>query len=133
MSLSGIGYDVHRLVHGRRLVLGGIEIPHSRGLEGHSDADVVTHAISDALLGAAGDRDTIAHLDGAGLAAALDEHDVLADVGALAVLQLIDGEVKFVDRLIGRCGLGLRLIFFGFGFAFLRGRWQCEGKQAKRQ
>jgi 2-C-methyl-D-erythritol 2,4-cyclodiphosphate synthase len=57
MFLSGIGYDVHRLVAGRRLVLGGIEIPHSHGLEGHSDADVVTHAISDALLGAAGDRD----------------------------------------------------------------------------
>jgi 2-C-methyl-D-erythritol 2,4-cyclodiphosphate synthase len=57
MFLSGIGYDVHRLVPGRRLILGGIEIPHSRGLEGHSDADVVTHAISDALLGAAGDRD----------------------------------------------------------------------------
>jgi len=57
MFLSGIGYDVHRLVHGRRLVLGGIEIPHSHGLDGHSDADVITHAISDALLGAAGDRD----------------------------------------------------------------------------
>jgi len=57
MFLSGIGYDVHRLVHGRRLVLGGIEIPHSHGLDGHSDADVLTHAISDALLGAAGDRD----------------------------------------------------------------------------
>jgi 2-C-methyl-D-erythritol 2,4-cyclodiphosphate synthase len=57
MFLSGIGYDVHRLVSGRRLVLGGIEIPHSHGLEGHSDADVVTHAIADALLGAAGDRD----------------------------------------------------------------------------
>jgi 2-C-methyl-D-erythritol 2,4-cyclodiphosphate synthase len=57
MFLSGIGYDVHRLVQGRRLILGGIEIPHSHGLEGHSDADVITHAISDALLGAAGDRD----------------------------------------------------------------------------
>jgi 2-C-methyl-D-erythritol 2,4-cyclodiphosphate synthase len=57
MFLSGIGYDVHRLVVGRRLVLGGIEIAHSRGLEGHSDADVITHAIADALLGAAGDRD----------------------------------------------------------------------------
>ena len=57
MFLSGIGYDVHRLVHGRRLVLAGIEIPHSHGLDGHSDADVITHAISDALLGAAGDRD----------------------------------------------------------------------------
>jgi 2-C-methyl-D-erythritol 2,4-cyclodiphosphate synthase len=57
MFLSGIGYDVHRLAAGRRLILGGIEIPHSRGLEGHSDADVITHAIADALLGAAGDRD----------------------------------------------------------------------------
>ncbi|HET7092015.1 MAG TPA: 2-C-methyl-D-erythritol 2,4-cyclodiphosphate synthase, partial [Thermomicrobiales bacterium] len=50
---SGIGYDVHRLVPGRRLVLGGVEIAHDRGLEGHSDADVVLHAIADALLGAA--------------------------------------------------------------------------------
>ena len=50
----GIGYDVHRLVAGRRLVLGGVEIPHELGLLGHSDADVLTHAICDALLGAAG-------------------------------------------------------------------------------
>ena len=50
----GIGYDLHRLVEGRRLVLGGIVVPHSHGLLGHSDADVVLHAISDALLGAAG-------------------------------------------------------------------------------
>jgi 2-C-methyl-D-erythritol 2,4-cyclodiphosphate synthase len=57
MVRSGIGYDIHRLVDGRKLVLGGIEIPHERGLEGHSDADVLTHAIADALLGAAGDRD----------------------------------------------------------------------------
>lgn len=50
----GIGYDSHRLVEGRRLVLGGIEIPHDRGLAGHSDADVLTHAVIDALLGACG-------------------------------------------------------------------------------
>jgi len=50
----GIGYDIHRLVEGRRLVLGGIEIVHEKGLVGHSDADVVLHAITDALLGAAG-------------------------------------------------------------------------------
>ncbi|MGI6468587.1 MAG: 2-C-methyl-D-erythritol 2,4-cyclodiphosphate synthase [Syntrophomonadaceae bacterium] len=49
----GIGYDVHRLVAGRRLVLGGVDIPHSAGLLGHSDADVLLHAICDALLGAA--------------------------------------------------------------------------------
>jgi 2-C-methyl-D-erythritol 2,4-cyclodiphosphate synthase len=54
MSLSGIGYDCHRFATGRRLVLGGVEIPHERGLEGHSDADVLTHAVIDALLGAAG-------------------------------------------------------------------------------
>ncbi len=57
MVRSGIGYDIHRLVQGRKLILGGVDIPHVRGLEGHSDADVLTHAIADALLGAAGDRD----------------------------------------------------------------------------
>lgn len=53
----GIGYDAHRLVEGRRLVLGGVEIPHTLGLDGHSDADVLCHAIADALLGAIGERD----------------------------------------------------------------------------
>ncbi|MFZ0505737.1 MAG: 2-C-methyl-D-erythritol 2,4-cyclodiphosphate synthase, partial [Chthoniobacterales bacterium] len=57
MVRSGIGYDIHRLVEGRKLVLGGVDIPHTHGLDGHSDADVLTHAIADALLGAAGDRD----------------------------------------------------------------------------
>jgi len=51
--IMGLGYDCHRLVAGRRLVLGGVEIPHDRGLAGHSDADVLTHAIIDGLLGAA--------------------------------------------------------------------------------
>ena len=50
----GIGYDIHRLGEGRRLLLGGVEIPHAKGLVGHSDADVVLHAVTDALLGAAG-------------------------------------------------------------------------------
>ena len=50
----GIGHDVHRLVLGRKLMLGGIEVPHTHGLSGHSDADVVLHAICDAILGAAG-------------------------------------------------------------------------------
>ena len=54
MSPVGIGFDSHRLAAGRRLVIGGVEIPHERGLEGHSDADVLAHAITDALLGAAG-------------------------------------------------------------------------------
>lgn len=49
----GIGYDVHKLVEGRDLIIGGVKIPHDKGLLGHSDADVLTHAIMDALLGAA--------------------------------------------------------------------------------
>jgi 2-C-methyl-D-erythritol 2,4-cyclodiphosphate synthase len=57
MSPVGIGYDSHRFAAGRRLVLGGVEIEHERGLAGHSDADVVAHATIDALLGAAGEGD----------------------------------------------------------------------------
>jgi 2-C-methyl-D-erythritol 2,4-cyclodiphosphate synthase len=53
----GIGYDVHALVEGRKLILGGVEIPHTKGLEGHSDADVLMHAICDAILGALGEAD----------------------------------------------------------------------------
>ena len=53
----GIGYDVHRLVPDRKLILGGVEIPHELGLLGHSDADVLTHALMDALLGAIGAGD----------------------------------------------------------------------------
>lgn len=53
----GHGYDVHRLVQGRPLILGGVEIPYALGLDGHSDADVLLHAVMDALLGAAGARD----------------------------------------------------------------------------
>ena len=51
---AGTGYDIHRLVPGRRLVLGGVEVPFERGLEGHSDADALTHAVIDALFGACG-------------------------------------------------------------------------------
>ncbi len=57
----GIGYDVHPLTQGRRLVLGGVEIPFDKGLDGHSDADVVVHSIIDALLGAAGLGDIGTH------------------------------------------------------------------------
>lgn len=53
----GIGYDVHRLVEGRKLILGGVEIPHTKGLDGHSDADVLMHAVCDAILGALGEPD----------------------------------------------------------------------------
>ncbi len=57
MLLLGIGYDVHRLVRGRKLILGGVDIPHDTGLDGHSDADALCHAIADAALGAIGERD----------------------------------------------------------------------------
>ena len=57
----GIGYDVHALVEGRKLILGGVEIPHTKGLEGHSDGDCVLHAVCDALLGAAGEGDMGRH------------------------------------------------------------------------
>lgn len=53
----GIGYDVHQLVAGRKLILGGVEIPHPKGLDGHSDADALLHAICDAVLGAIGEED----------------------------------------------------------------------------
>ena len=58
---TGLGYDIHRLVKGRKLFLGGVEIPHPKGLHGHSDADVVLHAICDALLGALGKGDIGEH------------------------------------------------------------------------
>jgi 2-C-methyl-D-erythritol 2,4-cyclodiphosphate synthase len=57
----GQGFDVHRLVSGRALVLGGVRVPHARGLEGHSDADVLAHAVGDALLGALGEGDLGRH------------------------------------------------------------------------
>lgn len=58
---SGVGYDSHRFAEGRRLVLGGVEIPNDRGLAGHSDADAVAHAVTDAILGAAALGDIGAH------------------------------------------------------------------------
>ncbi|MFZ9933257.1 MAG: 2-C-methyl-D-erythritol 2,4-cyclodiphosphate synthase [Chthoniobacterales bacterium] len=57
MTTTGLGYDVHRFIAGRPLLLGGVEIPHEKGLEGHSDADVLCHAIADAVLGAIGEQD----------------------------------------------------------------------------
>lgn len=61
MIRIGVGYDVHRLVEGTRCILGGVEIPNDKGLEGYSDADVLLHAVCDALLGAAGEGDLGRH------------------------------------------------------------------------
>ena len=86
----GQGFDVHPLVAGRRLVIGGVEIPHHKGLQGHSDADVLLHAICDALLGAAGLGDIGQHYpDDSPVLAGVDSRELLRDVGKkLAALGL---------------------------------------------
>jgi 2-C-methyl-D-erythritol 2,4-cyclodiphosphate synthase len=81
MSLSGIGYDVHRLSAGRRLVIGGVEIPSERGLDGHSDADVLAHAVIDALLGAAGLGDIGQHFP--------DSEERWRDADSMALLEQV--------------------------------------------
>ena len=84
MYRSGIGYDTHRFAEGRKLVLGGAEIPHVRGLEGHSDADVLTHAIADALLGAIGERDIGHHFP--------NTEEAIRGINSLEILQRV-GEI----------------------------------------
>lgn len=88
----GTGFDVHRLVEGRRLVLGGIEIPFSRGLLGHSDADVLVHAICDAMLGAAALGDLGQHFP--------DTDPAFKDINSLLLL-------KQVDQLLRARGLSV--------------------------
>ena len=83
MTRVGLGYDSHRLVEGRRLVLGGVEIEHECGLEGHSDADALAHAITDALLGAAGLEDIGAHFP--------DTEERWRDADSLALLSAAVG------------------------------------------
>jgi 2-C-methyl-D-erythritol 2,4-cyclodiphosphate synthase len=81
----GIGYDSHRFAEGRRLVLGGVEIEHEVGLEGHSDADVLTHAVIDALLGAAGAGDIGALFP--------DDEDRWRDADSVDLLRTVVGTV----------------------------------------
>lgn len=80
-TLTGIGYDSHRLAEGRRLILGGVEIEYERGLAGHSDADVLTHAIIDALLGAAGVGDIGEHFP--------DTDERFKDADSIELLQTV--------------------------------------------
>jgi len=81
----GHGYDVHRLVEGRKLIMGGVEIPWNKGLLGHSDADVLLHAISDAILGAIGEGDIGRHFPDTDQAyKGADSLKLLAHVGKLA-------------------------------------------------
>ena len=85
---TGIGYDVHRLEEGHRLVLGGIEIPCSKGLVGHSDADVLIHAICDALLGAAAEGDLGQHFP--------DTNPKFRGISSLTLLEAVQ------ERITGR-------------------------------
>jgi len=81
----GHGYDVHRLVAGRRLILGGVDIPWEKGLEGHSDADVLVHAVMDALLGAAGLEDIGSLFP--------DSSEEFRDISSLVLLERVAGEL----------------------------------------
>ena len=120
----GIGHDTHRLVEGRPLILGGVRIAHDRGLAGHSDADVVMHAVADALLGAAGLGDIGEHfpdtdpewegLDGAVLLGAVVAkvaragwHAVNCDVIVHAQSpKLVPYKAQMASNVAGRLGLG---------------------------
>ena len=83
----GLGFDAHRLVAGRPLILGGVKIPHHLGLMGHSDADVLTHAIGDALLGAVGAGDLGAHFP--------DRDPAYKDISSLILLERI---IRLVEQ-----------------------------------
>ncbi len=83
----GIGYDSHRLVSGRKLIIGGVEIPYEKGLAGHSDADVLIHAIIDALMGAAGAGDIGMHFP--------DSDPQYKDISSLV---LLEKALKFVKE-----------------------------------
>ena len=89
----GHGYDVHKLVPGRKLILGGVDIPHELGLLGHSDADVLTHAIMDALLGAAALGDIGQHFP--------DTDPAYAGADSLALLKAVIGLLKEAGYRLG--------------------------------
>ena len=86
MIRVGIGYDFHQFADGRRLILGGVEIPSVRGLDGHSDADVVLHSICDALLGAAGSGDIGEHFP--------DSDEQYRDISSKVLLRKVLGILK---------------------------------------
>ena len=79
MITTGLGYDIHRFAAGRPLILGGVEIPHHQGLYGHSDADVLSHAIADAVLGAIGEQDIGHHFP--------NTNEALRGISSLVILE----------------------------------------------
>jgi 2-C-methyl-D-erythritol 2,4-cyclodiphosphate synthase len=95
----GQGFDVHPLVPGRKLIIGGVEIPHHKGLQGHSDADVLLHAICNALLGAAGLGDIGQHYpDDSEVLAGVDSRELLRDVAKK--LRALNLKVVNIDTTI---------------------------------
>ncbi len=89
----GMGYDVHKLVEGRKLIIGGVNIPYEKGLLGHSDADVLTHAIMDALLGACGMGDIGKHFP--------DTSDEFKDADSMVLLERVGDIVDKQNMVIG--------------------------------
>lgn len=93
MHRIGIGYDVHRLCKGRKLILGGVNIPSSRGLSGHSDADVLLHALCDALLGACAQKDIGEHFP--------DSHSAYKNISSIKLLKKVNSILKKLKYSIG--------------------------------
>lgn len=93
MIRIGNGYDVHRLVENRSLIMGGVAIPYEKGLLGHSDADVLVHAIMDALLGAAGERDIGKHFP--------DTDNSYKGISSLKLLEKVREIIKDKGYLVG--------------------------------
>lgn len=93
MFRIGIGYDIHRLAGRRKLILGGIEIPFPKGLLGHSDADVLIHALCDALLGACAQKDIGAHFP--------DNDSAYKDISSMELLKKVDSILKKSQYEIG--------------------------------
>jgi len=89
----GIGYDIHRLIEGRKLILGGVEIPHEKGLEGHSDADVLLHAVCDSILGALGKGDIGEHFP--------NTDEQYKDISSLVLLERVSALVNEEGYTIG--------------------------------
>jgi len=97
----GFGYDVHPFIMGRKLVLGGEIIPYSKGLSGHSDADVLTHSLIDALLGAAGEGDIGQHFP--------DDDEQYKNISSLKLLKKTDGLLKRKKLMINNIDISVVL------------------------